>query len=135
MSAPNAEISQLIQTIEELDEKLTIPIFRPPPAPPPSGGNGGNPHNDPMEPRISALEARLDTLVPNLATKADIAEVRGDIKGWMLSTVLTIIGTMLAAIFGVAQVMKPAPAPSVQQPPIIITVPAAPPAQPVTPEK
>lgn len=85
--------------------------------------------------RFVRVEARLE----QTATKADVESVKSEvhrmdasIKTWMLATVLTIIGTMLAAIFGVAQVMKPtatAAAPS----PIIIQVPGPLPAMPKQP--
>lgn len=78
------------------------------------------PDNDDMEARLTRLEAAL----PTLATKADVADVRGDIKGWMLATVLAVIGTLLAALFGIAQLMKPQPQAAAQHP-IIINVPGA----------
>jgi hypothetical protein len=75
-----------------------------------------------VEHRLTALETRLDTILPTLATKGDLEAVRADISRWMIVTILAIIGTMLAAIFGVAQVFKgqqPISA-AAQQPPIII---------------
>lgn len=79
--------------------------------------------------RFVRVEARLE----QTATKADVESVKSEvhkmdasIKTWMLATVLTIIGTMLAAIFGVAQVMKPA-ATAAAPSPIIIQLPATPP--------
>jgi hypothetical protein len=75
-----------------------------------------------MEHRLTALETRLDTVLPTLATKADVEGVRADISRWMLATVVTIIGTMLAAIFGLSQVFKGAQ--SGAQQPIIINIPA-----------
>ena len=77
---------------------------------------------------FGAAMAKIDQRFDQTVTKADLAEVRAEIHKWMLATVLTIVGTMLAAIFGVAQVMKPG-APAIQQPPIIINVPGAAPAQ------
>lgn len=84
--------------------------------------------------RFVRVEARLE----QTATKADVESVKSEvhkmdasIKTWMLATVLTIIGTMLAAIFGVAQVMKPA-ATAAPAAPIIIQVPGPLPA-PTTP--
>jgi hypothetical protein len=119
-----------------------------------------------MEHRMTALETRLDTILPTLATKADVEAVRAavdklamstnaqfraelgkttlstdtkfgelradmhkmnaEIKSWTLATMITIVGTMLAAIFGIGQIYKgAAPAPTAAQPaPIIITIPA-----------
>lgn len=84
--------------------------------------------------RFVRVEARLE----QTATKADVESVKSEvhkmdasIKTWMLATVLTIIGTMLAAIFGVAQVMTPA-ATAAPAAPIIIQLPGPLPA-PTTP--
>ena len=79
-----------------------------------------------MDARLRVLEAAI----PNLATKADIAEVRGDIKGWMIATVLAIVGTMSALLFGFFTVVRPSLPVATAQPtaaaqPIIIY--AAPP--------
>jgi hypothetical protein len=87
---------------------------------------GGGTHDGEMSERLAKIEAML----PTLATKSDLASVgtsveavRGDIKGWMLATVLTII----AAIVGLGTFMRPS-APMSQQPaqqvPIIVQVPA-----------
>src|SRR5260364_130240 len=89
-----------------------------------------------MRDRLTALETRFDSVLPTLATKADIEDLRtgihkvdATIKTWMLGTVLTIIGTMLAAIFGVAQIFKNSSTPTVQTSapsPVIIQVPTPP---------
>ena len=99
------------------------------------GGDGGG-YDGRMEARLTALETRLDTILPTLATKADIGEIRVDmhkmnaeIKTWTLATMITIIGTMLAAIFGISQIFKStntAPAPPAQPAPIIIYAQPAP---------
>lgn len=102
-----------------------------------------------VESRLTGLETRFDTILPTLATKADLVglgvELRAEfmpqfealrsqigdvrvelhkldasIKTWMLATLLTVIGTMLAAIIGLNQINKGA-APA--QPPIIINLP------------
>lgn len=96
---------------------------------------GGPPHDGNMDARLTALETRFDAVLPTLATKADMAELRADvhkinaeIKGWTLATMITIIGTMLAAIFGISQIYKSTntpQAPAQQSSPIIINVPAA----------
>lgn len=85
---------------------------------------GEPPHDDGMEHRVTALETRLDTLLPTLATKADIEGVRGDINRWMLATTLTIIATVVAAIIGLNTIWKASPAgPQAQPSPVIIQVP------------
>jgi hypothetical protein len=85
---------------------------------------GEPPYDGDMEHRVTALETRLDTILPTLATKGDIGELRADFKGWTLTTVITLVGTMLAGFIGLATVIgKQAPAPQAQQTPIIINVP------------
>jgi hypothetical protein len=116
---------------------------------------------------MTALETRLDTILPTLATKTDVEAVRvdverlrlstdakfnelrgeitkaslvtdarfaemradmqkmnADIKTWTLATMITIVGTMLAAIFGISQIYKAA-APATAQPRVSLTVPGA----------
>ncbi|MBN9695942.1 MAG: hypothetical protein J0L85_09080 [Zoogloea sp.] len=84
--------------------------------------------------RFVRVEARLEqtaTKVDVESVKAEVHKMDASIKTWMLATVLTIIGTMLAAIFGVAQVMTPA-ATAAPAAPIIIQLPGPLPA-PTTP--
>lgn len=52
--------------------------------------------------------------------RTDMQKLSADIKTWTLATVLTIIGTMLAALIGISQVYKASP-----PAPIPITTPAA----------
>lgn len=71
---------------------------------------------------------RIDLRFEQSATKSDIAEVKSEIHKWLLGTVLAIIGTMLAALFGIAQIWKnSAPTTTAQPPAIIINVPSQPP--------
>ena len=79
-----------------------------------------------MRHRITALETRLDTILPTLATKADIGELRAEFKGWTLTTALTIVGAMLAGFIGIATLISKQPQTQMPtQQPIIINVPAA----------
>jgi hypothetical protein len=108
-----------------------------------------------MEARLTKLEAQFETVIPTLATKADLesvrtdfAALRGDLRTdmeeiradihkrdaslskWMLSTTLAIIGTIVLGFAGLFfNLSKASQAPTVQpQPPapIIITVPTQP---------
>lgn len=92
-------------------------------------GTGGPPNNSDMEKRLSSLEAIIPTLMTKSdgeALRADIHKMDASIKTWMLGTVITIIGTLLAAIFGVAQVFKGSqPATQAAQPTVIV-VPSTP---------
>jgi hypothetical protein len=43
-------------------------------------GGGGPPHYGDLERRVTVLETRFDTILPTLATKADLAELRLDLS-------------------------------------------------------
>lgn len=76
--------------------------------------------------RREAAELRGDINTGFAEVKLEAEKTTTAIHKWMSATVITIIGAMLAAIFGLSQVMKPAPT-QPQQPPVIINnVPAAP---------
>lgn len=78
---------------------------------------GGPPHDGDMEQRVEQLESdmgqvkqslariegRLDEKLPNLATKADVSDLRADIrhlpgKTFVITTVISIVGLVIAAI-------------------------------------
>ncbi|NHZ41050.1 hypothetical protein [Massilia aquatica] len=44
----------------------------------PLAGGGGPPHDFALDRRLTVLETRFDTILPTLATKADLAELRLD---------------------------------------------------------
>lgn len=80
--------------------------------------------------------ARLEALLPTLATRSDVAELRTEIergqkenRAWMLATVLGLFVGILAVGSFFFSGLKLPPA-SAAQPPIIITVPAQPPPDP-----
>ena len=47
-----------------------------------TGGRGDPPGNDQGE-RLAKLEARLDTILPTLATKSDVSESKATIVMWV----------------------------------------------------
>jgi hypothetical protein len=85
---------------------------------------------------LRAMDVRLgkiETHLAQMATKADVSEMRAEmqhmnaeIKSWTLATLITIIGTMLAAILGISQIFKASAVVAPPQP--IIIYPQAPPA-------
>ena len=94
---------------------------------------GGPPHNGGMEARLSTVEqsiARIDATLPNLATKAELAELRADVSKGFADQTKWIIGTGVAGIAIIVSVMtfalnnaaSKAAAPA-QQAPIVITIP------------
>jgi hypothetical protein len=94
---------------------------------PPGGGDDGG-----MEHRITALETRLDTILPTLATKADMADLRTEVHKGFADNLKWTVGAMLGLAvlslsimtFVVNQVSQKAQA-STQPAPIVITIPAA----------
>jgi hypothetical protein len=108
----------------------------------PIAGGGEPPYDGGMEHRMTALETRFDTILPTLATKADVEILRADIdklrlsmsadsenstlrmevkfhelradmhemhatiKMWMLGTVISMTGIMLAAVVAISQVHR-----------------------------
>lgn len=64
------------------------------PRPPDGGDNGG------MEPRVRALEdavLKINTLLPTLATKEDVAKVEAKIADAKSVIVMWVVGTVLFA--------------------------------------
>jgi len=89
------------------------------------GGSGEPPHNGDMEHRITALETRLDTILPTLATKADIQQATSETHKWMLGTVIGLFIGFGGLFFAMSNALKPIPSSTpMQQAPIIINVPA-----------
>lgn len=98
---------------------------------------GGPPYDGGMEHRVTALETRLDTVLPTLATKADLAELKSEVHKGFGEMVKWIVGTGFVGLAALITIMSfvlnnatPKAAPPVQQAPIIINVPA----QAATPE-
>lgn len=91
---------------------------------------GGPPNDSDMEARLTKLETRLDTILPTLATKADIsdtrvaiAESKSDIIKWLSGGVLATIAIIVSVMaFMLNRIVPPPSAP--QQPPIVIQMPA-----------
>lgn len=91
---------------------------------------GGGGDGEDMEPRLTALETRLDTILPTLATKSDIgetraaiAEAKSDIIKWLSGAVFAAIAILLSAMFFLAGRVAP---PNSQAPAIVNNYPAPP---------
>lgn len=87
------------------------------------------PDDGDMNERLTALESRIDTILPTLATKADIAEVRTEIAESAANIIKWIVGTALgisvAAITIMTFVLNNATPKQAPQQPTVIVVPAA----------
>jgi len=88
-----------------------------------------------MEDDWKIFAARIDAILPTLATKADvealrayIESIRADIARWTLATVIGLFIGFGGLFMAMSNALKPAPAPAQQaQPPIVIYAPAPPP--------
>lgn len=64
----------------------------------PLGDGGDPPDNGNMEHRVTALETRLDTVLPTLATKTDLADFRAEMHKGFSEMLRWIVGTAIAGI-------------------------------------
>ena len=92
-----------------------------------------------MNERLTALETKLETVLPTLSTKADLAELRADmhdnnssIKNWMIATIISLFVGFAGLFFAMSNALKPSQ-PTPQQAPIIINVPPVSAGAPVNP--
>ncbi len=74
---------------------------------------------------MTALETRLDTILPTLATKADIHQAVGETHKWMIATVIGLFLGFGGLFLAMSTALKPNPM-MMQPQPIIIQVPVAP---------
>ena len=101
------------------------------PPPPPIDGPRRAGDDGSMNERLAALEARFDAVLPTLATKTDIADVRTEIHKSTSEVVRWVVGTAIGGIavfvtvmtFVLNNAVPKASAPAAQAP-IIINVPA-----------
>jgi hypothetical protein len=92
----------------------------------PVAGGGEPPDNElSTEHRMTALETRLDTILPTLATKADIHQAVGETHKWMIATVIGLFLGFGGLFLAMSTALKPNPM-MMQPQPIIIQVPVAP---------
>ncbi|WP_373988189.1 hypothetical protein [Duganella sp. BuS-21] len=75
--------------------------------------------------RQTALEARFDTILPTLATKADVESLRADIHKWMVGSMIGLFVGFCGLAAALGQFLKPLP----QAAPVVVQAPAAQPAQ------
>ena len=84
-----------------------------------------NRHDSVLAVRLTALETRIDTILPTLATKADIGEVKADIGAaigdakaaiaetksaiitWMTASLFALTAIFLSSLFFVANRLTP----------------------------
>ena len=89
-------------------------------------GGGEPPDNErSTEHRMTALETRLDTILPTLATKADINQAVGETHKWMIATVIGLFLGFGGLFLAMSNALKPSPV-LAQPQPIIIQLPPTP---------
>jgi hypothetical protein len=86
----------------------------PEPAPQSTGAESGTAKRLNMDSRLTRLEARLDSLLPTLATRSDVAESKSAIIIWLsgaiiaaTAIIITTFGLMLSRAMPVTQSAQP----------------------------
>lgn len=92
-----------------------------------------------MEDDWKEFAARIDAILPTLATKADVEALRADFARWTLATVIGLFIGFGGLFVGITNTLKPAAPPLAQggqqtQQPIVIYVPAEQPDRPPQPQ-
>ena len=83
--------------------------------------SGEPPYDGGMDTRLTALETRLDTVLPTLATKADLQKVEGDVIKWVAGIGIASVASIISVIgFLASRIDIPKQS---QQAPIVINVP------------
>lgn len=80
------------------------------------------PDNIDVEHRLTALETRLDTVLPTLATKSDLAQMESRLLRWFVGTAIAIVTLLFSGTAWMLSHVGPIAASQ----PIVIQVPAAP---------
>lgn len=88
---------------------------------------GGPPHDGDMEARLAKLEA----VVPTLATKADLEKGIHDMVKWIVGTAFLGIALFITIMTFVLNNAVPKAAPAAQAAPIVIQIPTQPASPPV----
>ena len=84
------------------------------------------------EHRLTALETRLDVVLPTLATKADIAELKAAIAAakssllvWGITTAVAVVAILVSLLLFLAQQLEPASSDDSTSQPVVSRVPTA----------
>jgi hypothetical protein len=90
---------------------------------------GGPPYDGDMEHRLTALETKIETILPTLATKADVADAKSNIVQWVAGIGFAIVAIIVSVMaFMLNRALPPQSAAAPGTPPIVINVPAQQPA-------
>jgi hypothetical protein len=88
-----------------------------------------------MEDDWKIFAARIEAIMPTLATRADMEALRADVARWTLATVIGLFIGFGGLFLAMSNSLKPSASAGIQtQQPIVIVVPA-PPAPPAAPKQ
>jgi hypothetical protein len=104
----------------------TVVDFGPPEPPRVVAPAGGPPYNGDMEHRVTVIETRLDSVLPTLATKSDVADAKASLVMWGTGVAATAVAVIVAVMVFVVNRAVPPSAPSSLLQPIIIQLPPPP---------
>lgn len=94
---------------------------------PKSKGGGDGIDGEQVEHRLTALETRLDAVLPGLSTKADVSELKADMVKWIVGTAIALGGIGIGIVSLVVSNAAKSPAPTMQpSQPVIINIPTQP---------
>ncbi|SFU78289.1 hypothetical protein [Pseudoduganella namucuonensis] len=89
-----------------------------------------------MEDDWKIFAARIDAILPTLATKGDLEALRADVARWTVATVIGLFIGFAGLFVAMGNILRPVSPPAAQpQQPIIIYLPAPPPQQPQQPQQ
>ena len=90
----------------------------------PLGGGGGSGNDGGMDSRVTVIETRLDTVLPTVATKADLSATESKLVRWVTGIGIASVTVLISILsFLASRVEMRAPPPTA--PPVIINIPGA----------
>ncbi|SAL25927.1 hypothetical protein AWB64_02113 [Caballeronia sordidicola] len=104
MAEPSYELMERLSRLEAESERLHVDL----------GGGGGDNGDMEIQRRLTALETRLDVVLPTLATKEDLQTLRADLHEALNAQTWKIIGScalLVAVVFFIARFVVAAPHP------------------------
>jgi hypothetical protein len=86
-----------------------------------------------MEGRLTKVETRLETLIPLLATKADVFEAKADIVKWVAGTALGSVAIVVSVMAFMLNRIAPLPNAQPMPQPAVVVIPSLQHVAPATP--
>jgi hypothetical protein len=73
-----------------------------------------------MDTRVTKLETKLDTILPMLATKADVSDAKADIIKWLAGVAFAIVAILVSVLAFMLNRAVPPPAAMQQPAPVVV---------------